>query len=66
VSMPEVEDYIETELQPKPEPKKKVVGPYIKGGLTDEQLDQLLKIERETLKYHPAMIHAYNEMIMKD
>lgn len=66
VSMPEVEDYIETELQPKPEPKKKVVGPYIKGGLTDEQLDQLLKIDRETLKYHPAMIHAYNEMIMKD
>jgi len=85
-SIPEVEHFIDTEIEheiptsppvalprdhyekyasAKPEPKKTVVGPFIKGGLTHEQLTELLNQDRQLLQYHPAMIHAYNEIIMK-
>ena len=64
-SIPDIQEFIEIEVEKPHKPKKSVVGPFIKGGLTMEQLTELLSQDKELLKYHPAMIHAYNEIIMK-
>jgi hypothetical protein len=64
-TIPDVQEFIEIEIEKPHKPKKSVVGPFVKGGLTMEQLTELLGQDRELLQYHPAMIHAYNEIIMK-
>ena len=40
-----------------------LVSSHVKGSLTDHQLDNLLKKDKNLLKTHPAMIRAYNEIM---
>ena len=45
-------------------PKKSIeVSSYIKGCLTDEQLESLFKQDKNLLKHHPSIIRAYNEIV---
>jgi hypothetical protein len=45
------------------EKKTILVSSHVKGSLTDDQLDNLLKKDKNLLKTHPAMIRAYNEIM---
>ena len=64
-SVPEVSDFIEGMKDDPIQKPKKTVGPFIKGGLTHDQLTELFNQDHERLQYHPAMIRAYNEIVMK-
>jgi hypothetical protein len=64
-SVPEVSDFIEGMKDDPIQKTKKTVGPFIKGGLTHDQLTELFNQDHERLQYHPAMIRAYNEIMMK-
>ena len=63
ITQPEPETFEDQKSTNTLEKKPILVSSHIKGSLTDDQLENLLKKDKTLLKTHPAMIRAYNEIM---